>query len=204
MNALLLYPRVPVTYRGFQYTLRLIGKRFSLPPPGLITVAALLPEHWRPRLKDLHPEDPDPEDPGPEDLNPEDLGDEDVQWADLVLTGGQFMQVASTQEAVARALEVPVTVGGLAPATSPEPFRDAAAVFCDKADGRIDELVHALTQHSERHCVIETSPDLPHMTTDPVSRFDLLDFSEYASLRVPYRSRPRTSHAHLNLTRGSN
>ena len=68
MNALLAYPRFPVTYWGFQYTLRLIGKRASLPPLGLITVAALLPSHWHLRLVDL---------------NLREIGDDDLQWADL-------------------------------------------------------------------------------------------------------------------------
>lgn len=38
-NAFLVYPRFPMTYRGFQCGLRLIGKRASLPPFGLPTVA---------------------------------------------------------------------------------------------------------------------------------------------------------------------
>jgi len=53
MNALLVYPRFPVTYWGFQYSLRLVGKRASLPPLGLLTVAALLPSGWQVRLVDL-------------------------------------------------------------------------------------------------------------------------------------------------------
>jgi radical SAM superfamily enzyme YgiQ (UPF0313 family) len=133
MNALLVYPRFPVTYWGFQYALGLIGKRASLPPLGLITVAALLPSHWHLRLVDL---------------NLQDLGDDDLQWADLVLTGGLLIQVDSIQETItrARAFEVPVAVGGPAPTTSPELFCDANVVFRGEAEGRIDELVHALTQ----------------------------------------------------------
>ena len=88
MNALLAYPRFPVTYWGFQYTLRLIGKRASLPPLGLITVAALLPNHWHLRLVDL---------------NLRDLCDDDLEWADLVLTGGLLVQVESIQETITRA-----------------------------------------------------------------------------------------------------
>ena len=98
-HVLLVYPRFPITYWGFQYSLRLIGKRASLPPLGLITVAALLPNHWHLRLVDL---------------NLEDLRDDDLQWADLVLTGGLLIQVKSMQEIItrARAFEIPVAVGG--------------------------------------------------------------------------------------------
>ena len=77
MNVLLVYPRSPVTYWGFQYGLRLIGKRAALPSLGLITVAALLPNHWYVRLVDL---------------NVDVLRNDDFLWADIVLTGGLLIQ----------------------------------------------------------------------------------------------------------------
>jgi radical SAM superfamily enzyme YgiQ (UPF0313 family) len=173
MNALLVYPRFPITYWGFQYTLRLIGKRASLPPLGLITVAALLPSHWHLRLVDL---------------NVRDLGDDDLQWADLVLTGGLLIQVDSIQETVSRAhaFGVPVAVGGPAPTTSPEIFIEADVVFRGEAEGRIDELVHALTPRSESRRVLEAPASRPDMTTAVVPRFDLLDMAAYASFSVQY------------------
>jgi radical SAM superfamily enzyme YgiQ (UPF0313 family) len=176
MNALLVYPRFPVTYWGFQYSLRLIGKRASLPPLGLITVAGLLPSHWHLRLVDL---------------NLRDLGDDDLHWADLVLTGGLLIQVDSIQETTsrARAFGIPVAVGGPAPTTSPELFCDADVVFCGEAEGRVDELIQALTaltQQAESRLVIEAPASHPDMTAVPVPRFDLLDLSEYASLSVQY------------------
>ena len=173
MNALLVYPRFPITYWGFQHTLRLIGKRASLPPLGLITVAALLPSHWQLRLVDL---------------NLQDLGDEDLQWADLVLTGGLLIQIDSIQETIARAraFEVPVAVGGPAPTTSPEVFCNADVVFRGEAEGRIDDLIHALTQRSEKSRVLEAPESRPEMTTVPLPRFDLLEIREYASLSVQY------------------
>lgn len=173
MNVLLVYPRFPVTYWGFQYTLRLIGKRASLPPLGLITVAALLPKHWDLRLVDL---------------NLRDLCDEDLQWADLVLTGGLLIQVESMRETIARAraFDRPVAVGGPAPTTSPELFADADVVFCGEAEGRIDELVHALTEPSKGRRLLDAPASYPEMTTVPAPRFDLLELSEYASLSVQH------------------
>jgi len=109
MNVLLVYPRFPVTYWGFQYGLRLIGKRASLPPLGLLTIAALLPKHWSLRLIDL---------------NLRELTDEDLRWAEVVFTGGLLIQQESLHEIIARAhaRAVPVAVGGPAPTTSPELF----------------------------------------------------------------------------------
>ena len=173
MNVILVYPRFPVTYWGFQYSLRLIGKRASLPPLGLITVAALLPNHWNLRLVDL---------------NVQDLSDDDLQWADLALTGGLLIQVDSIKETInrARALKVPVAVGGPAPTTSPDLFCDANVVFRGEAEGRIDELVSGLTRRSESRLVLDAPANRPDMTTVPAPRFDLLDLSGYVSLSVQY------------------
>lgn len=173
MKVLLVYPRFPVTYWGFQYSLGLIGKRASLPPLGLITVAALLPNHWNLRLVDL---------------NVQDLRDDDLQWADLALTGGLLIQVDSIKEIISRAssLEVPVAVGGPAPTTSPDLFYEANVVFRGEAEGRIDELVHALTRRSESCRVLDAPTSHPDMANFPAPRFDLLDLSGYVSLSVQY------------------
>ncbi|MBN2489813.1 MAG: B12-binding domain-containing radical SAM protein [Planctomycetes bacterium] len=173
MNALLVYPRFPVTYWGFQYGLRLIGKRAALPPLGLITVAALLPRDWHVRLVDL---------------NVEALGDDDLRWADVVLTGGLLIQVESLREVIARAraFQRPVAVGGPASTTSPDLFGDADVVFQGEAEGRIDDLVRALTRRPGRHLVLAAATTFPDMTRVPVPRFELLDLAEYASVSVQY------------------
>lgn len=40
MNLLLVYPQYPVTFWSFKYALKFIAKKASLPPLGLLTVAA--------------------------------------------------------------------------------------------------------------------------------------------------------------------
>jgi len=86
-NALLVYPRFPLSYWGFQYALELTGKRSAMPPLGLLTVAALFPAHYRLRLVDL---------------NVAQLTDEDLDWADLVLTSTMVVQQRSLREVIAR------------------------------------------------------------------------------------------------------
>ena len=46
MNVLLLYPEFPDTFWSFKHALKFIRKRASLPPLGLMTVAAMLPGDW--------------------------------------------------------------------------------------------------------------------------------------------------------------
>jgi hypothetical protein len=54
MNALLLYPEFPDTFWSFKHALKFIRKKASLPPLGLLTVAALLPAEWPKRLVDVN------------------------------------------------------------------------------------------------------------------------------------------------------
>ena len=43
MNILLIYPEFPDTFWSFNHALAFAGKRAALPPLGLLTVAAMLP-----------------------------------------------------------------------------------------------------------------------------------------------------------------
>ncbi len=71
MNILLIYPKFPDTFWSFAYALRFIGKKAALPPLGLLTVAALLPDEWSRRLVDV---------------NVDCLTDKDLAWADWPLS----------------------------------------------------------------------------------------------------------------------
>jgi hypothetical protein len=54
VNVLLLYPEFPDTFWSFKHALKFIRKRASLPPLGLLTVAAMLPRDWNKRLVDTN------------------------------------------------------------------------------------------------------------------------------------------------------
>jgi len=54
MNVLLIYPEFPDTFWSFKHALKFIRKSASLPPLGLLTVAAMLPAAWGKRLVDLN------------------------------------------------------------------------------------------------------------------------------------------------------
>ncbi|HKM58941.1 MAG TPA: hypothetical protein VJX28_09340 [Chthoniobacterales bacterium] len=54
MKVLLLYPEFPDTFWSFKHALKFIHKKAALPPLGLLTVAAMLPEHWAKHLVDVN------------------------------------------------------------------------------------------------------------------------------------------------------
>src|SRR5512136_1311566 len=87
MKALLLYPKFPDTFWSLKHALKFIRKRASLPPLGLLTVAAMLPDAWRKRLVDL---------------NVRRLGSTDLAWADIVLVSAMIAQRDSARALIAR------------------------------------------------------------------------------------------------------
>ena len=50
MKILLVYPEFPVTFWSFTHALKFINKKASLPPLGILTVAAMLPKEWNLKL----------------------------------------------------------------------------------------------------------------------------------------------------------
>ena len=55
MKALLVYPaHPPQTYWSFSASLPYIERSAALPPLSLVTLAAMLPEHWDLRLIDMN------------------------------------------------------------------------------------------------------------------------------------------------------
>ena len=133
LHVLLVHPAFPMTYWGFQHTMALIGRRASLPPLGLVTLAASLPEAWELRLVDLNV--------GP-------LDDDALRWADVVLTGGMRVQAPSIHEVLARAHAAGcrTAVGGPAPSSAPAEFAGADIVFTGEVEGREASLVEAASR----------------------------------------------------------
>src|SRR5271165_1363054 len=138
MRVLLVQPEFPTTYWGFEHSLPIIGKRATLPPLGLVTVAAMLPRTWEARVADLN-------------VSP--LSDDDMLWADALLVGGMLVQTPSALQVIrrARALGRKTIVGGAAVTTSPELFTEADHIFIGEAEGRIDAVVRAVERVGEPH-----------------------------------------------------
>jgi radical SAM superfamily enzyme YgiQ (UPF0313 family) len=172
MRVLLVHPEFPRTYWGLQHALALTGKRASLPPLGLVTVAAHLPADWELRLVDL---------------NVAALREADLGWADLVLTGGMLVQSGSIHDVLARARAAGKTtvLGGPAPSTSPDEFPEADVVFCGELEGREDALRTAIERAGRGRQLVTSDPQhKPDLQNDPLPRFDLLDLGSYASMSV--------------------
>ncbi|MCA1904657.1 MAG: B12-binding domain-containing radical SAM protein, partial [Cyanobacteria bacterium KgW148] len=52
MRVLLVYPQFPKTFWSYEKVLELVDRKVLLPPLGLVTVAAILPQEWEFKLVD--------------------------------------------------------------------------------------------------------------------------------------------------------
>ena len=50
MRVLLVYPIFPSTFWSYEKILALVDRKVLLPPLGLVTVAAILPQEWQQHL----------------------------------------------------------------------------------------------------------------------------------------------------------
>ena len=171
MNVLLVYAEFPITYWGFQYATEMVGQKATLPPLGMLTLAAMLPSSWSLRLIDR---------------NAYALTDADLRWADVVMVGGMLIQTDSMLDTLRRAnaLGRRTVVGGPAPTTAPERFTEADVIFQGEAEGRIDSLVAAID--AQEQVILAAPEDRPDITTSPIPRYDLVTLSDYSSVSLQY------------------
>lgn len=174
IRALLLYPEFPPSYWSFEGILKLVGRTALVPPLGLITVAALLPQDWDFRLVDCNIHEPD---------------DEDWAWADIVLLTGMIVQrdgmLTLIREAKRR--DKTVAVGGPYVTSVPDDARRAGADFLvlDEGEITIPRFLAAL-EAGETGVTITAEGAKPDMTESPIPRFDLLDLEAYAEISIQY------------------
>ena len=171
MKALLVHARFPVSYWGFQYAVEIVGQKATLPPLGLMTLAALLPEHWELRIVDC---------------NTGSLTLADLRWADVVMVGGMAIQSDSMKDILlqARAAGRRTVVGGPAVTTDPDRFMEADVLFQGEAELRIDALVQAIEGTGQ--VVLRAPEDRPDLSSSPIPRFDLVELGDYSSACLQY------------------
>ena len=172
IKALMIWPKFPRSFWGFEGVLEMVPEKSVMPPLGLVTVAALCPESWELRLLDL---------------TFDTLRDEDLLWADLVMVSSMQAQRASTLSVLsrARALNRRTFIGG--PWASSEPdflLKHADHVIVGEAEEAFAAIAEALEQGTAQalyHVV-----DKPDMSKSPIPRFDLLRMNAYTSMPVQF------------------
>jgi radical SAM superfamily enzyme YgiQ (UPF0313 family) len=173
MRALLIYPKFPKSFWSFEKALALTNRKAMLPPLGLITVAALLPDQWDIRLKDR---------------NIETIDDQDWQWAEMIFISGMIAQKPDFLEVVHEAKKRGklIVVGGPYPTAVPEDAESARADFLvlDEGEMTIPLFLDAINKGETKG--IFRSDIKPDITQTPVPLFELLNMDAYAQMAVQF------------------
>ena len=170
-RVLLVYPLFNRANMSYYESVQLMGKKAGFPPLGLVTVAALLPPQWTPRLVDL---------------NVRAISEEEWAWAEIIMVGGMGVQL-DNQAAVVREAKQRgkiVVTGGPSSTSLTHLVLESGCDFLVKgeAEGCIDQLVAAV--EGGRGDKVLESRERPNMEISPLPRFDLLDLDAYIYLTL--------------------
>ena len=174
MRVLLIYPLFPKSFWSFEKTLALLGRKAMLPPLGLVTVAAILPQEWEFKLVDR---------------NVSQVTEAEWAWADLVILSAMIVQkedfLAQIQEAKRRGKAV--AVGGPYPTALPHEAEASGADYLILDEGEITlPLFMEAIERGESSGVFRSGGEKPDVTNTPIPRFDLLEFDAYSEMSVQF------------------
>jgi radical SAM superfamily enzyme YgiQ (UPF0313 family) len=172
LNVLMVWPRFPSSFWGFEGVLNMLPEAAMTPPLGLITVAALCPPSWKIRLMDQCFQE---------------IRDEDLQWADLVMVSAMHAQRFYARDILlrARALGRRTFVGGPWASSGPEVVLEFADhVMVGEAEEAFAGIAKALEEGTAQ--ALYNVVEKPDMTASPMPRFDLLRFDKYTTMPVQF------------------
>ena len=171
MRVLLLYPLFPKSFWSFEKTLALVDCKALLPPLGLITVAAILPQEWEFKLVDH---------------NVREITESDWDWAELVVISGMIVQKEDMLASISAAKQRGklVAVGGPYATTSPQEVEAADFLILDEGEITLPMFIAAI-ERGDRSGVFRGT-EKPAVTQTPIPRYDLLDMSAYDNMSVQF------------------
>lgn len=174
MNVLLLYPRFPKSFWSFEKTLALLDRKAMLPPLGLVTVAAILPQEWNFKLVDR---------------NVRSVTAAEWEWADLVILSAMIVQKQDLLDQIREAKRrgKRVAVGGPYPTALPEEAKLAGAdyLILDEGEITLPLFIEAIA-NGDQTGIFRANGEKPDVTNTPIPRFDLLEFDAYSEMSVQF------------------
>lgn len=174
MRTLFVYPEFPKTFWSYEKILELVNRKVLLPPLGLVTVAALLPQHWQMKLVDR---------------NVREVTEAEWNWAELVVISGMIVQKSDMAAQIAKAKErgLPVAVGGPFASSTPDAPELNLVDFkvLDEGEITLPMFIEAI-ERGDTSGRFSSNGEKPDVTSTPVPRFDLLELDAYDSMSVQF------------------
>jgi radical SAM superfamily enzyme YgiQ (UPF0313 family) len=169
MNVLMIYPKYPDTYWSFKHALKFISKKAAVPPLGLITVSAMLPENWQKKLVDM---------------NIEKLEDKDLEWADYIFLSGMYVQKDSVNEILDRCQNYPAKIiaGGPLFTQDHENYPQIDHFILNEAEITLTEFLKDWQTGSLNR--IYRTNEYANLSLTPVPDYHLLKINDYAFMNM--------------------
>ena len=170
-RVLLVYPDMPPSFWSMKFAMEFHGRKALLPPLGLLTVAAMLPDGYDARLVDL---------------NVRPLEDADLAWADLVMISAMMVQGASMRDVVRRCNRagVRVVAGGPYPTSFHDELEGVDHPVLDEVEDTLPGFLRDLEAGVAKP--VYRAPEKPDVTRAPIPRFDLLDLDAYHMMSLQF------------------
>jgi radical SAM superfamily enzyme YgiQ (UPF0313 family) len=171
MKILLINPEVPNTFWSLKGALKFVSKKALLPPLGLLTVAAMLPEYFEKKLIDM---------------NVTALRDRDIKWADYVFITGMAIQKSSVDQIIERCktLNARIVAGGPLFTAFPEAYSNVDHLVLKEAEITLPAFINDL----EKGCPesFYTTEEKPDLKNTPIPQWDLINMKKYAVMCIQY------------------
>ncbi|MFH0960009.1 MAG: B12-binding domain-containing radical SAM protein [Pseudomonadota bacterium] len=173
MKALLINPGHSQTFWSFDKVLKLTGKKALLPPLGLLTLAAIVPDDWQVELVDMVFQKIS-----------------ETQWdqSDIIMISGMSVQKNGILEVIreGKTRGKTVIVGGPWSFHAPEQAFAAGAdiVVKGEAEHQISELLKSINKRDFGRII--QSSERPDMTLSPMPRYELLEMESYVDMGIQF------------------
>ena len=171
MKILLLYPEMPDTFYSFKHLTRVVGRKASFPPVGLLTVAAMLPEEWDLKLIDS---------------NVNELRNEDIKWADMVFLSAMNTQANSTFGIIEKCkmLGATIVAGGPLFTHEYDRFESVDHFVLNEAEITLPLFLADLKSNEAKR--IYKTNEFANVLETPIPKWELINLNDYAYSIVQY------------------
>jgi len=171
VKILLVHPQYPDTFWSFKHALKIVAKKASFPPLGLLTVATMLPSEWQKKLVDM---------------NVTTLNNEDLKWADYVFISAMVVQKDSVKEVITRCKKftTKVVAGGPLFTTGHEEFDGVDHFVLNEAEVTLPPFLEDLEKGCAKH--VYTSEERPDIRKTPIPMWSLINMKKYSSMSLQY------------------
>ena len=181
INVLLVQPKTPSTFWSLDSAVKAAGCKAIMPPLGLMTIAAMLPDNYQVKLADL---------------NVKELDRSEVEQSDMVFLTGMWIHRESFVTVVRLCNELGKTIVAGGPLVTSAHGVRSGAEYDYIESGKINHLIlyeaesnlPAFLRDFEQGKAVKVyeNREKPSLALTPVPRFDLIHPGDYGSMSLQF------------------